>query len=391
MGIKILSVDDEPDLELLMRQHFRKKIRSGEYEFLFATNGQQALDILDKDKDISILLTDINMPGMDGLELLDKVQALNRPVLRSLVVSAYGDMENIRTAMNRGAFDFVTKPIDFKDLEITIEKTIAQIYQLQRSYQEHVDLVALNQELLTARDIQQSLIPHKFPAFPDRNEIDIYALMKAAQNVGGDLFDFFFIDENRLGIVVGDISGKGIPAALFMALSRSIIRMAAMKGDLPDKCMEEANNHLCDVSQDSMFITVFYGILDLRNGSFVYCSAGHNLPFLLTRDGAVGTLQGTGDMVLGGIKGLNFHNNEIPLNKGDGIFIYTDGLTEALNGQLQEYSKSSLTKALENSSKMSPNELIERIMADVTSFTANAEQSDDITMLAFRYLGKKKS
>ncbi|HYX06841.1 MAG TPA: SpoIIE family protein phosphatase [Bacteroidales bacterium] len=391
MGIKILSVDDEPDLELLMRQHFRKKTRSGEYEFLFATNGQQALDILDKDKEICILLTDINMPGMDGLELLDKVQTLNRPVLRSLVVSAYGDMENIRTAMNRGAFDFITKPIDFKDLEITIEKTINQITQLKKSYKEHVDLVALNQELSTARDIQQSLIPHKFPAFPDRNEIDIYALMQAAQNVGGDLYDFFFIDENRMGIIVGDISGKGVPAALFMALSRSIIRMAAMKGNLPDKCMEEANNHLCDVSQDSMFITVFYGILDIRNGSFVYCSAGHNLPFLLTRDGAVGTLQGTGDMVLGGIKGLNFHNNEIPLNRGDGIFIYTDGLTEAFNDQNEEYSKSRLSKELENKSKMSPNGLINRIMTDVTSFTGDAEQSDDITMLVFRYLGKKKS
>ncbi len=390
MGIKILSVDDEPDLELLMRQHFRKKIRSGEYEFFFATNGQQALDILDKDKEINILLTDINMPGMDGLELLDKVEERNRPVLRSIVVSAYGDMENIRTAMNRGAFDFVTKPIDFKDLEITIEKTIEQINQLKKSYREHVDLVALNQELQTARHIQQSIIPNKFPAFPGRKEIDIYALMQAAQNVGGDLYDFFFIDENRLGIVVGDISGKGVPAALFMALSRSVIRIAAMKGDLPDKCLEEANNHLCDVSQDSMFITVFYGILDIRNGSFIYCSAGHNLPFLLTRDGAVGTLQGTGDMVLGGIKGLNYHNIEIPLNRGDGIFVYSDGLTEALNDQKKEYTKSRLAKVLESSSKLSPNDLITRIMSDLSNFTGNAEQSDDITMLAFRYLGKKK-
>ena len=166
--MKILVVDDEADLELLIRQKFRKQIQSGAYTFMFARNGVEALDQLDHDRDIEVVLTDINMPEMDGLTLLVKLSELDR-VLRAVVVSAYGDLDNIRTAMNRGAFDFLTKPIDFADLEITVEKTIKQVAQLRQALREHARLEAVQHELEMAHTMQQSILPRIFPPFPERH------------------------------------------------------------------------------------------------------------------------------------------------------------------------------------------------------------------------------
>ena len=164
------------------------------------------------------------MPEMDGLTLLLKLKELKKPSLKTVIVSAYGDMENIRTAMNRGAFDFLTKPINFEDLEITINKTLEEIGLQRRAMREHDQLISIRQDLSVARDIQQGILPKVFPPFPGRTDFDIYASMIAAKEVGGDFYDFFMIDNDRLGFVIGDVSGKGIPAAIFMAVSRTLIR-----------------------------------------------------------------------------------------------------------------------------------------------------------------------
>ena len=172
---KILVVDDEPDLELLIRQRFRKQIRDDELRFEFAQNGVQALQRLDEHRDITMILSDINMPEMDGLTLLEKVAQRNNPALKSVIVSAYGDMENIRTAMNRGAFDFLTKPIDFGDLELTMRKTMQQLEVIAGALMVRDELVAVQRDLSTASSIQQSLLPKTFPPFPDRPEVDVFA------------------------------------------------------------------------------------------------------------------------------------------------------------------------------------------------------------------------
>jgi sigma-B regulation protein RsbU (phosphoserine phosphatase) len=210
--MKIMSVDDEPDMELLIRQKFRKKIKSGEYEFVFAENGLEALTKLIEHPDIGIILTDINMPEMDGLTLLTKINELKNPTLKTVIVSAYGDMENIRTAMNRGAFDFATKPIDFEDLEITIKKTIEQVGILQKAEKDSKQLSAIRHDLKIAKEIQQSILPKKFPPFPNRKDFEIYASMNSAKSVGGDFYDFFLINDEMLGFVIADVSDKGIPA-----------------------------------------------------------------------------------------------------------------------------------------------------------------------------------
>src|SRR5512136_2588688 len=155
----ILVVDDEPDLEVMIRQRFRKQIREDEIRFEFAQNGVQALQKLDEHPEISVILSDINMPEMDGLTLLEKVGERNNPSIKSVIVSAYGDMENIRTAMNRGAFDFLTKPIDFADLELTVQKTIQQLEVIGHALKARDELVAVQRDLSTATRIQQSLLP----------------------------------------------------------------------------------------------------------------------------------------------------------------------------------------------------------------------------------------
>ena len=241
-AIKILSVDDEAPLELLMKQYFRRKIRNGEYEFFFAHNGLEALALLYNNPDIEIILSDINMPEMDGLTLLAKVNEMRNPALRVIMVSAYGDMRNIRQAMNNGAFDFATKPIDMDDLALTIEKAIAQIDFVHKSLAEHSQLESLKNDLTIAKDIQQYILPRVFPPFPEEAErLDIYASMEAAKDIGGDFYDFFRVDDDHIALTIADVCGKGIPAALFMAVSRTMIRSKGSLCKSPGECLTESN------------------------------------------------------------------------------------------------------------------------------------------------------
>ncbi len=181
MTHKILVVDDEPDLEPLMLQRMRRDIRQGRYEFVFARNGVEALEKLRADATIDMVLSDINMPEMDGLTLLEQIPSVD-PNLRSVIISAYGDMQNIRTAMNRGAFDFVTKPVDFEDLRITIQRTLRRVEEWREALESRDRLVTLQNELDVASQMQQSILPMTFPRGSD---YAIFGAMQPARNVGG--------------------------------------------------------------------------------------------------------------------------------------------------------------------------------------------------------------
>ena len=383
---KILVVDDEPDLEHLILQKFRKKISSKEYEFQFARDGAEAIDIIVNNGSINLILTDINMPVMDGLTLLSKINELNNRLHRSVIVSAYGDMENIRTAMNRGAYDFITKPIDLNDLEITIEKSLKEIEHYKQALSSRDKLIALEQELNIATAIQTSILPKTFPPFPDRKEFDIYAKMLTAKEVGGDLYDFFLIDKYRLGIVIGDVSGKGIASALLMAVCKTLLKITAYKGIPADNILYEVNNILVDESPSNMFVTVFYGVLDTRNGAFEYCNGGHNSPYLISNEGKVKQLENIGGLLLGAMKDAEYESNITMLNPGDTLFLYTDGITEAFNKQDEEFDENRLVNSLLNKAPQSANDIINNVISDVQTFSDGAEQSDDITCLALKFL-----
>lgn len=385
---KILVVDDEPDLQELIRQKFRNKIKAKEYEFHFAQNGSEALDKIANDGTIDLILTDINMPVMDGLTLLSKINELNNKLMKSIIVSAYGDMENIRTAMNRGAYDFITKPIDLKDLEITIEKSLSEINLYKQAMVSHNKLVALQQELDIATTIQTSILPKTFPAFPDRKEFDIYAKMIPAKEVGGDLYDFFLIDKYRLGVVIGDVSGKGIASALLMAVCKTLIKATAYKGLPTDSVLFEVNNLLVDESPPNMFVTVFYGVLDIRNGAFEYANGGHNSPYLISNDGTTKLLDDVGGLLLGTIKSTEYQSNIIMLKPGESIFLYTDGVTEAFNSNEEDFKEERLLQSLKINSVLSAEKIVGNVFEAVKNFTNGVEQSDDITCLALKYLKK---
>jgi sigma-B regulation protein RsbU (phosphoserine phosphatase) len=388
MQVKIMVVDDEVDLEPLIRQKFRKQIREGVYDFVFAHNGLEALVKLIEVPEIRLILSDINMPEMDGLTLLTKLKELKSPWLKTVIVSAYGDMENIRTAMNRGAFDFVTKPISFDDLEITINKTLEEITLSWKSAQEHDQLISIQQDLQAAREIQQAILPKKFPPFPEHDEFSIYASMIAAKEVGGDFFDFFMIDHERLGFVIGDVSGKGVTAAIFMAVSRTLIRATGLKGISTVECMNYVNRLLCNESVSCMFVTVFYGILNTSNGEVEYVNAGHNPPYILS-DNKIRNVEMTGGTILGCLEDFSYQSKKVTLMPGDLLFLYTDGVTEAfgINGDM--YEEERLESYLLNQHSTTIEEVVTESFREVTEFSAGVPQSDDITVLAIKYHGTR--
>jgi sigma-B regulation protein RsbU (phosphoserine phosphatase) len=385
MPHRILVVDDEPDLELLITQRFRKRIRANEISFLFAANGEEALAALGSESDVDVLLTDINMPVMDGLTLLSRIRDAH-PMLRSVIVSAYGDMPNIRTALNRGAFDFITKPIDFQDLEITLDKAIHEVTMRKRAAIDKARLSTIDRELDVARRIQESLVPREFP----RNaRFEIQGAMIPATHVGGDLFDFVLLDSGKLAFVIGDVSGKGIAAALYMAVSRTLLRVAAGKGMPPRECMEEVNRFLRAERASSMFVTCFYGILDLETGELDYSRAGHNPPYLIRAAGSVDILDAAPGLPLGAIGSPRYTTAQAQLQPGDAILLFTDGVTEAMNPDGAFYGEERLVQILREKGSIAVEEMVSAVTADVTRFADGAPASDDVTVLGIRYKARE--
>lgn len=382
--VKILVVDDEPDLELLIRQKFRRRIRSEELDFLFAGDGVEALKVLQNGSEVDIVLTDINMPRMDGLSLLGRIQDLDK-LLKVVIVSAYGDMDNIRTAMNRGAFDFITKPINFEDLEITIQKTHLELQALRKAAVLQEKLSVLHRELEIASQIQLSTLPSKFPPFPDREDFDLYAMMIPAQEVGGDFYDFFLIDDDRLGFVLGDVSGKGIGAALFMAITRTMIRATGLRGMPPAECLAHVNRVLHPETMPRMFVTAVFGILNTANGIVDYCNAGHHAPIILRRDGSIEEAPRTGGLGLCLVPEFGYSSKQLQLAPGESILLYTDGVTEAVTAGNEQFGEERLIGCLGGCHLEAPAEVVRDVLRSVTDFSGGRAQADDITMLALKY------
>ena len=374
---KILVVDDEVDLEPLMLQRMRRHIRSGQYSFVFAHNGLEALDRLRQDEDIDMVISDINMPQMDGLTLLEQIPKVD-PNIRSVIISAYGDMKNIRTAMNRGAFDFVTKPLDFDDLQITIERTVSHLIEWRDALSSRDKLVMLQNELDVATKMQQSILPTKFPSGPDYRS---FASMEPARNVGGDFYDVIPLENGRIGLTIADVSGKGVPAALFMMSSRTLLKGAAIGNHEPGDVLREVNNLLVEDNETMMFVTLFYALYDPHSGLLTYANGGHNAPLIRHADGSSTLLPLTGGIALGVIDGIEYAQAEVRLERGETLILYTDGVTEAMNEAEEEFGLDRLAAVLTSHPSNDPEEVNGAIFEAVRAFAGDAPQSDDITCL----------
>ena len=374
---KILVVDDEPDLEPLMLQRMRRSIRAGRYRFVFAHNGVEALERLNRDPGIDMVLSDINMPQMDGLTLLQQIPKVD-PNIRSVIISAYGDMKNIRTAMNRGAFDFVTKPLDFKDLRVTIERTVRHMMEWREALASRDKLVALQNELDVANQMQQSILPNQFP---QSAEYQVSASMEAARNVGGDFFDVIQLEEGRIGLAIADVSDKGVPAALFMMSSRTLLKGAAIGNLHPGQVLREVNNLLDEDNEASMFVTVLYAVYDPASGELTYANGGHNSPLIVHADASSALLPLTDGIALGVMPGLEFQENRVVLSPGDTVVFYTDGVTEAMDGGGGEFGTQRLYEIFAEAAPKGSREANRAVFQAVRNFVGDTPQSDDITCM----------
>lgn len=244
-------------------------------------------------------------------------------------------------------------------------------------------------ELDLATRIQMDMLPSTFPAFPDRNDFDIYAVMDPAREVGGDFYDFFLIDDDHLGLVMADVSGKGVPAALFMMASMIITANTAnsIPGYDPGEMLETANNMICAHNSEDMFVTMWLGILDTRTGLLRAANAGHEYPAIKKADGSFELYKDKHGFVLGTMEDMKYKSYEIQLEKGDKIFVYTDGVPEATDADEQLFGTDRMIDALNEDPDADPKKLLENVKAAVDRFVKNEPQFDDLTMLGFEYKG----
>lgn len=240
-------------------------------------------------------------------------------------------------------------------------------------------------ELDLARNIQAHMLPSKFPPFPDKNEFEIYASMTPAKEVGGDFYDFFLIDEDHLGLVIADVSGKGVPAALFMMISKILINNLTMQGLSPAKVLEQTNEIICRNNEVDMFVTVWLGVLEISTGEIIAANAGHEYPIVKTANGDFELLKDKHGFVVGGMDGIHYKEYKIQLEKGGALFVYTDGVPEATNADNELFGTDRLLEALNKSKDRDSQTLLASVKSAVDVFVGEAEQFDDLTMLSIKY------
>ncbi|NQT90019.1 MAG: SpoIIE family protein phosphatase [Candidatus Omnitrophica bacterium] len=245
----------------------------------------------------------------------------------------------------------------------------------------------IESELKIAHDIQMGILPKKFPAFPDRPEFDIYATLKPAREVGGDFYDFFLTEDKYLYFAIGDVSGKGVPAALFMAVTDTLIKMRAKTSIKPGEILTDVNKELCNENESCMFVTIFCGVLNIETGELVYSNGGHTLPLVVRKDKDVDFLEGTDSSLLGVMEDADFKTKKLILRPGDYILCYTDGVTEAINKNKEFFSDERLKKDAEALGDKSIQDAAEFISDKVDTFSKDVPQTDDITLLAVKYIG----
>ncbi|MDR1267831.1 MAG: SpoIIE family protein phosphatase [Holosporales bacterium] len=381
MVAHILIVDDEPDTEPLFSQSFSAQVESGQYRLFFAKNGVEALNILQETPEMDIAITETHLPVMDGLTLIGHIVE-QYPLMRSIVVSAYSDLSNLRAVMNKGAHDFVLKPVDFEDLGATIDKTAALVASLKKAQKSQQKLNSITDELDVSARLQRSILPGNVM---EKGPLKVYADTDPAAEVGGDFYDFFWLNDTLLGVVIADVSGKNISAALFMTMTRTLLKCFARLTQSPADCLTRVNETLVAENPTLMFVTGFYGVIDATTGILTYANAGHLPPLVMGLDKKPTFLEENPSLALGIDETFVFKDYAYRCAPGDTVFLYTDGVTEANNPSGEEYDFTRLLACMQDSERKTPKELTEAVTASVHTFASGAPQSDDITTLCLRY------
>ena len=386
---KILIVDDEP----FNVDYLEQELEEADHETIAASNGREALDKVQSEAPDLILL-DIMMPVMDGYEVLSRLKA--NPATRDIpviVISAQNDLRSVVRGVQLGAEDYLPKPFEPTLLHARISASLdkKRLRDLQQLY-----LKSLERELEIAREIQMGFLPSKLPAV---DGWEIAAYLKAAREVAGDFYDAFLLPDGNLACVVGDVCDKGVGAALFMTLFRSLIRATATSDvsrsgeDLKTLTPAERLHHVTSFTnhylvathgEADMFATVFIGIFQLQEGVLTFINCGNEMPLLLREGGALSALQPTGPAI-GIIPDAHFSTREIALEKNDLVLAFTDGIPDARNGEGDFFGHERLLELLEKGAT-TPAALLEDIEERLRQFIGTADQFDDITLLAVKYV-----
>lgn len=297
-----------------------------------------------------------------------------------LVESRMEDLSHFRVEVNTGD--------ELEELAHSFQYMVSELNEyIQNLSRVTAEKERIGAELDVARHIQASMLPCIFPAFPERHEFDIYASMTPAKEVGGDFYDFFLVDDDHLALVIADVSGKGVPAALFMVIAKTLLKNRAQMGAGPKEVLEVVNDQLCESNEAEMFVTVWLGIYEISTGKLRAANAGHEYPAIRRKDGSFELYKDRHGFVLAGMQGMKYREYELQLDEGDELFVYTDGVTEATDAAEQLYGTDRLLAALDSAGDCEPEELLMAVKADIDRFVAEAPQFDDITMLSLKRRG----
>lgn len=306
-------------------------------------------------------------------------------LVRRLVVRNLHQVNGALSAITEGKLETVVdvrSHVEFDALSNDINATVDTLKRYIKEAEERIDA-----ELAFAKAIQHAALPSVFPPYPDRKEFEIFATMHTAKEVGGDFYDFYFVDDENLAFLMADVSGKGIPAAMFMMTAKTFIKSYAESGVSVEEVFTYANAKLCEGNDAGMFVTAWLGVLNTKTGKVLFANAGHNPPLVKHADGTYEYLKSRAGFVLAGMEGVRYRRNELDLAPGDAIYLYTDGVTEATNLNEELYGEERLQKVLDIYKDATPETICAEVKIDVDKFVGEAPQFDDITMLAIRYKG----
>ena len=366
------NATEKPARELLDEYDEINQKASGDYRRSSRELGRQAVVII-----VMILILGVLISRFVAGRILKPIESMTEDIMEGAKTGKMFEMKELYRTKDE--IQVLAESID--DLSVKTVQYIKDITSITAEKER------IGTELFLATRIQESMLPHIFPPFPERHEFDIYAMMEPAREVGGDFYDFFLVDSDHLGLVMADVSGKGIPAALFMMISKTILQSNAMHGASPAEILAKTNEALCANNQAEMFVTVWLGILEISTGKLTCANAGHEYPVLKTKDGAFALYKDRHSFAVGGMEGIKYREYTIQLEKGDSVFLYTDGVPEASDTNMDMFGVERMVEVLNQDAEASPKELLENMRSAVGDFVGDAEQFDDMTMMCIEYNG----
>ena len=382
--MKVLVVEDEP----LMASFIARGLQDGGYAVEIASDGGRAIAAAEK-ANFDLVILDLRLPVKDGLTVCRELRSksFRSPIL---MLTALDSVDAVVSGLNSGADDYLAKPFDPTLLRARVG---ASLEKKRLRDEVRASLARLEEELDQARKMQLGMLPRVFPACTPEQPVEVHASMEPAREVGGDLYDCFYASAHLFCFLVGDVSGKGAPAAMFMARTRSLVRMAVDLWQRMDaaamssaQIAEAVNRELYQDNDDCMFVTLFLGLLDTRTGTLAYTNAGHPAPHILRASGDIEQIAGKPDVPLGVQRKTTYRTGTIALLRGDAVFVVSDGVDEAMNAEEEFYTLERLNTVLRSAGKASAAELVRAVTDHVHEFTGSAPMADDVTALAIRWL-----